>query len=54
MTKNQDGGRQSSPPQEIAVNDSKTPGDSPGETSTEVTSIERILIPERIARNSRR
>jgi hypothetical protein len=47
MTKKQDGGRQSSPPQEIAV-------DNAVEPSTEVTPNERILIPERIARNSRR
>jgi hypothetical protein len=47
MTKNQDGGTQSNRQQETVV-------DSDVKPSIEVTSIEKVLIPERIARNSRR
>ncbi len=46
MTKNQDGGTQSNRQQETEV--------TPGKPTIEVTPSEKVLIPERIARNSRR
>jgi hypothetical protein len=47
MTKNQDGGTQSNRQQETVI-------DSDVEPLIEVTPVERILIPSRISRNSRR